>query len=69
MAKSIAYIDSEYLERFMTDVFVGLGVPRKDAAICADVLITAGEIMLLFLILFRKDELERVVFHKVKNPA
>ncbi|MFH1038108.1 MAG: Ldh family oxidoreductase [PVC group bacterium] len=31
----------DLLERFMRDVFIGLGVPEEDAAVCADVLITA----------------------------
>ncbi|MBU0492425.1 MAG: Ldh family oxidoreductase [Chloroflexi bacterium] len=31
----------EKLERFMVDVFVALGVPKEDAAICADVLIAS----------------------------
>jgi LDH2 family malate/lactate/ureidoglycolate dehydrogenase len=35
------YIPVEVLQRFMFDVFTGLGVPAEDAAICADVLITA----------------------------
>ena len=37
----IAYIDSKVLEDFMRDAFIGVGVPDTDAAICADVLITA----------------------------
>lgn len=35
------YIPVEVLQHFMVDVFIGLGVPPADAAICADVLITA----------------------------
>ena len=34
-------IQPDLLEKFMTDVFIGLGVPEEDAATCADVLITA----------------------------
>ena len=41
MNKNIVWIDSNLLERFMADVFRALGVPDGDAAICADVLITA----------------------------
>ena len=37
----ITYIDSKVLEDFMRDAFIGVGVPDTDAAICADVLITA----------------------------
>ncbi len=32
------------LERFMRDVFIGLGVPKADAAICANVLIQADRL-------------------------
>ncbi|MEI6972328.1 MAG: Ldh family oxidoreductase [bacterium] len=39
MGKKLAYIDLDTAERFVTDVFVALGVPRKEAAVCADVLI------------------------------
>ncbi len=37
------WIDYETMERFMVDVFVGVGVPPEDAAICADVLITSDK--------------------------
>jgi LDH2 family malate/lactate/ureidoglycolate dehydrogenase len=43
MKEKFAYLPADYLERFMTDVFAGLGVPRKDAAVCANVLITADK--------------------------
>lgn len=33
------YVSWELMDRFLTDVFVGYGVPREDAAICADVLL------------------------------
>jgi L-2-hydroxycarboxylate dehydrogenase (NAD+) len=36
-------IDFETLEQYMRDVFTGIGVPPKDAAICVDVLITADK--------------------------
>lgn len=39
--KTTAYVDSERLELFMTDVLAKLGIPREEAAICADVLITS----------------------------
>jgi LDH2 family malate/lactate/ureidoglycolate dehydrogenase len=29
----------EQITAFVTDAFVGVGVPREDAAICADVLL------------------------------
>jgi LDH2 family malate/lactate/ureidoglycolate dehydrogenase len=34
-------VQADILEKFMTDVFAGAGVPRDEAAICADVLITS----------------------------
>ena len=37
----IVYIDWETLSSFMTDAFVGYGVPREEAEICTDVLIEA----------------------------
>lgn len=35
---------AEKLEAFMKDVFIGLGVPADESAICADVLITADKL-------------------------
>lgn len=43
MAKDMVYVDADYLEAFMADVFVALGVSEDDAWICADVLITADK--------------------------
>jgi LDH2 family malate/lactate/ureidoglycolate dehydrogenase len=43
MQEPAARIDVETLERFMRDVFIGLGTPSQDAAICADVLISADK--------------------------
>lgn len=37
----IVYIDAEKLENFMTDVFIGLGVPKDDAKIIGNVLIAS----------------------------
>jgi len=37
------HIDFGTMERFMVDVFTGQGVPREDAAVCADVLITSDK--------------------------
>ncbi len=39
----IVRIDFETMEKLMTDVFKGLGVPDNDARICTDVLITADK--------------------------
>nr|MDO8076288.1 Ldh family oxidoreductase [Candidatus Freyarchaeota archaeon] len=41
MSGDIVYVDVETLRSFMTEVFVGCGVPREDAVIRADVLITS----------------------------
>ncbi len=41
MSEDIIYIDSNTLENFMRDVFIGLGVPKEDASIIAEVLITS----------------------------
>jgi len=43
MAEKIFYIDFAVLEKFMQDVLQGVGVPPAEAAICADVLITADK--------------------------
>lgn len=43
MDKDVVFIDFGLMERFMKDVFVGLGVPEEEAAICADVLITSDK--------------------------
>lgn len=41
MGDDVVYVDVETLRNFMVDVFVGVGVPRKDANICTEVLITS----------------------------
>jgi len=41
MSEKIVYIEAKTLENFMRDVFIGLGVPKEDANIIAEVLITA----------------------------
>lgn len=43
MDKKIYHIDFDTMERFMVDVFKGVGVPEEDARICADVLITSDK--------------------------
>ncbi len=44
MEQNTAWVDFDLMERFMTDVLVAAGVPREDAAVCADVLITADKL-------------------------
>ena len=39
--EEIAYVPVEVVQRFMIDVFVGLGTPPEDARICAEVLVTS----------------------------
>jgi LDH2 family malate/lactate/ureidoglycolate dehydrogenase len=41
MSKNIIYLEAETLESFMRDVFIGLGVPKDDAHIIAEVLIAS----------------------------
>ncbi len=38
------FVAFDVMERFIADVFKGLGVPEEDAKICADVLITADKL-------------------------
>ena len=44
MSEKICYIDFSTLENFMRDVFIANGVPADDAAVCANVLITADKL-------------------------
>jgi LDH2 family malate/lactate/ureidoglycolate dehydrogenase len=37
----LTYVPVDVIERFMRDVFLGLGVPEEDVRICVDVLITS----------------------------
>ena len=41
MTDNTVYVDVEKLENFMRDVFIGLGVPKEDARIIAEVLIAS----------------------------
>ena len=41
MSEDIIVIDANILNNFMQDVYIGLGVPKEDAKIIADVLITS----------------------------
>ena len=43
MSDTIHWVDFDLLEKFMVEVFVCVGVPREDAAICAEVLITSDK--------------------------
>lgn len=41
--KKTYWVNFDTMEQFMVDVFKGVGVPEKDAEICADVLITSDK--------------------------
>ncbi len=41
MTEEITYIDVKTLHNFMQDVFTGIGVPKEDAKICSDILISS----------------------------
>ena len=43
MNEDVVWVDFDFMEQFMVDVFTGLGVPKEDAEICADVLITSDK--------------------------
>jgi LDH2 family malate/lactate/ureidoglycolate dehydrogenase len=43
MPEKTCWIDFATIERFIRDVFIGVGVPPQDAAVCADVLIAADK--------------------------
>lgn len=43
MSEHIDWIPFNIMEQFMTDVFIGLGVPEDEAKICSDILITADK--------------------------
>ncbi len=43
MSDNVYRIDADIMERFMADVFKGVGVPEADAKICAEVLIEADK--------------------------
>lgn len=42
--KGSKWVKFDVMERFMRDVFKGIGVPAADAAVCAEVLITADKL-------------------------
>ena len=41
MTETRPFVPWEQMNAFLTDAFVGYGVPREEAAICADVLLEA----------------------------
>jgi len=43
MDEELVWVDFDFIEQFMVDVFIELGVPIEDAEICAEVLITSDK--------------------------
>ena len=43
MEEKVFWVDFDTLESFVTDVFVGVGIPKEDAEICADVLMMSDK--------------------------
>lgn len=43
MAEDFVWVDFDLLENFMTDAFVAIGIPKEDAEVCAEVLITSDK--------------------------
>ena len=43
MENNITWLDFDLVRNFMKDVFVKIGVPENDAAVCADVLIESDK--------------------------
>ena len=41
--EDVVWVDFDFMEQFMVDVFVALGASKEDAEICADVLITSDK--------------------------
>ena len=41
--EKLVWVDFNIMEKFMVDVFAALGVPRDEAAVCADVLISSDK--------------------------
>jgi len=40
---TVVWVDFDFMEQFMVDVFTGVGVPLEDAQVCAEVLITSDK--------------------------
>ena len=39
---SVVWVDFDFMEQFIVDVFTDVGIPLEDAKICAEVLITSS---------------------------
>jgi LDH2 family malate/lactate/ureidoglycolate dehydrogenase len=49
MSEIVVHVGYDELERFMKDVFIGLGVPDEDAGTCAEVLSFADRLSLIHI--------------------
>lgn len=77
--EEFVYVDFDTLYSFMKDVFVGLGAPEDDAAICADVLVESdkrgidshgcGRLYMYYLRIKRKQQLPVTKITVVKETA
>ncbi len=67
----IHHIAFDSMEKFMIDVFKSIGVPEKDAEICADVLITSDKRGIDSHGIGRLKPIyyDRIVHHKVQQPV
>lgn len=71
MKSDICLIDFDTMERFMVDVFKGIGVPQEDAEICADVLITSDKRGIDSHGIGRLKSIyyDRIVKYKIQHPV
>ena len=71
MADQACWIEFDIMERFMVDVFKGLGVPDDEAAICAEVLITADKRGIDSHGIGRLKPIyyDRIVHHRIQKPV
>jgi LDH2 family malate/lactate/ureidoglycolate dehydrogenase len=70
-ADDVAWVPFDLLEAFTVDVFAGIGVPREEAGICADVLVTADKRGIDSHGVGRLKPIyyDRIVKHRVQSPV
>lgn len=81
MTNEVYWVPFDYMERFATDVFRGIGVPEDEARLCADVILTAdkrgidshgvGRLKSIYYDRIVKDKIQRPVteFEVVRDRA
>jgi L-2-hydroxycarboxylate dehydrogenase (NAD+) len=71
MNTDVCWLDFDLMERFVADVFIGVGVPPAEARICADVLITANRrgIDSHGVARLKTIYYDRIVKDKIQNPV